>query len=49
MKLLMLILFFPLSFHEGESGRELLDTALEKCSRLERLDIDDESLLVRNG
>ena len=38
MKLLMLILFFPLSFHEGESGRELLDTALEKCSRLESLE-----------
>ena len=34
MKLLMLILFFPFSF-EGENGRELLDTALEKCSRLE--------------
>ena len=33
MKLLMLILFFPFSF-EGENGRELLDTALEKCSRL---------------
>ena len=29
MKLLMLILFFPFSF-EGENGRELLDTALEK-------------------
>lgn len=32
MKLLMLILFFPLSFHEGESGRELLDTALENAA-----------------
>ena len=29
MRLLMLILFFPFSF-EGENGRELLDTALEK-------------------
>ena len=38
MKLLMLILFFPFSF-EGENGRELLDTALEKCSRLESLEI----------
>ena len=37
MKLLMLILFFPFSF-EGENGRELLDTALEKCSRLESLE-----------
>ena len=37
MKLLMLILFFPFSF-EGENGRELLDTALEKCSRLEILE-----------
>lgn len=37
MRLLMLILFFPFSF-EGENGRELLDTALEKCSRLESLE-----------
>lgn len=49
MRLLMLILFFLFSFHEGESGRELLDTALEKCSRLESLeacrDIDRKSVV----
>ena len=43
MKLLMLILFFPFSF-EGENGRELLDTALEKCSRLESLEKDLKEL-----
>ena len=48
MKRLMLILFFPLSFHEGESGRELLETALEKCSRLERLEACRD-ILYRSG
>ena len=49
MKLLMLILFFPFSF-EGENGRELLDTALEKCSRLESLEACRDILYrVRGG
>ena len=49
MRLLMLILFFPFSF-EGENGRELLDTALEKCSRLESLEaLQGHTLPVRGG
>lgn len=48
MKLLMLILFFPFSF-EGENGRELLDTALEKCSRLESLEACRDILCREHG